>query len=155
MSDERQVVPGEIIAYRSWILDGTLRRPRLLSLNEKALWPANDWIVAACRWNHEDGIPGENCSCGIHAARTRGHLMDMNYHDWGRGYGDPELVVGEVALAGKVIPGDQGWLAERARPYRLWVPHLRWRWANSLQRAYRVPAGVINPQTEEEPRAWT
>jgi hypothetical protein len=67
----------------------------------------------------------------------------MGYNE----YLDPDdpTILGEVALAGKVIVGTKGYRASRARPRRLYVPHSKWRLAKPLQDAYCVPVDRANP----------
>lgn len=140
-------IAGEIMAFRSWdVTDSLWTRAgaRLLSLNG-TLWPTSAWLEADCELNHE--IPDEVCSCGIYAARTRGHLVSLAYNDGGGR--NVVRAIGEVALVGKVIPGTQGWRASRARPVRLWVPYDQWRLANSLSQAYAIPVGLSDTLTVE------
>jgi hypothetical protein len=130
----------EIVAFRGWLLDTGWRRVDLVSLDGEFPWPTDAWTVAECP--HGCGeIPGERCRCGIYAARDRAHLHRIGY------MGERADVVGEVGLAGKVIPAALGWRAEKARVRRLWVPHVLWEHAPALQRAYRVPVDLTNPFT--------
>ncbi len=59
--------------------------------------------------------PAAGCTCGLYASRDldrlRGHLL----------FGLRRMVVGEVSLWGKVIPGQHGYRAEYAYPRRLLV----------------------------------
>ena len=57
--------------------------------------------------------PGEGCTCGIYAARNLRHLRGQLL------LGLTPMVVGEVAMWGKVIPGQHGYRAEFAYPKRL------------------------------------
>jgi hypothetical protein len=151
VSDRAPDVAGEIIGYRAWYLDARwqLDPPTLYSINggrsdgDGQPWPHRDWMVAACggRRTPDEVIPHESCfGCGIHAARDREHLVDLGYND-----SDGLVVIGEVALSGKVIPGDLGWRAQRARPLRLWLPYDRWQLVRRLSEAYGVPVGLTNP----------
>jgi hypothetical protein len=128
----------EIVAFRGWGLARGWRRVELLSFN-RFVWPTGAWTVAECRGGCGADIPGERCTCGIYAARDREHLLRIGY------MGDYAQVVGEVGLAGKVIPGDLGWRAARARVRRLWVPHALWELARPLAAAYGVPVALTNP----------
>jgi len=71
--------------------------------------------------------------------RTREYLVGLGIHH--RYAKDHPVVIGEVALSGKVIPASHGFRAERARPLWLEVPHELWRLANQLDEAYG-PDGV-------------
>lgn len=141
MSD--YVVPdviGEVIAFRAWIAsyDDELDLPVLLSLNGEE-WPPHDWMVAECSRRCEpEELPGVRCSCGIYAATDPKHLAKLRYNR------EKNAVVGEVALAGRIIPGTRGWRAARARIVRLWVPYDKWELANDLVQEYRVPVHLAN-----------
>ncbi len=128
----------EIVAFRGWHLERGWRRVELLSFTGAFTWPTDAWAVAECGRCGGD-IPGETCSCGIYAARDRAHLHRIGY------MGDTAEVIGEVGLAGKVIPGTLGWRAAKARVRRLWVPHALWEYARPLAAAYGVPVTLTNP----------
>lgn len=71
-------------------------------------WPPRDWLRATCRKDPEHSPPEEGCTCGIYAVaeerRARPYVWKA-----------PLTVLARVGLAGKIIPGDRGWRAERAR----------------------------------------
>ena len=117
-----------IVGWRAWRVHDTGLHVRLVSeyspmhgLSDwEAIWPPDRWHFAVCKHHEDDPThepPMEGCSCGLYAANTPERLKELGY---GR-YSDTR-VLGAVALAGKVIPGTQGYKAERARPLRLWVP---------------------------------
>jgi hypothetical protein len=134
--DDLPVVPGEVEAWRAWVvLTAGYREPRLRSLYFDTVWPTDAWLLAE----------GDH---GICAARDREHLVSM--HRWGD-RGAPRYVtaaevtaIGRVGLAGVVIPGERGYRAERARPLSLLLPYAHWELVESLRRAYRVPVGLSN-----------
>jgi hypothetical protein len=140
-------VAGEALGWRAWQLVGTLKVPRLMSINaaghavshEDAIWPTKRWFIAMCPRGHIEDIPVEGCSCGLYAARDREHLVKLAYGSYGA---DAIHVIGEVGFAGKVIPGSQGWKAERGRIRSLVVPYEFWRYADPLAEAYNVPVTV-------------
>jgi hypothetical protein len=154
---------GEIDAWRAWQIVGDLDLPRLESASQSAslngadaIWPTNRWFLAKCLRIPEhnalqrllddgtigrdefEGIPVEHCSCGIYAAKTLEQLSRLHY---GAYHDVADKVVGEVAFAGKLIEGCQGWRAEKARIKRLWLPHKLWRYAEPLDAAYGVEVG--------------
>lgn len=135
MSDRAPDVAGEIVAVRTWELK---RLPRgdavLLSLNG-TVWSGDGWQQAACGRSYGCETPGEDCSCGIYAAKSRLHLETLDYHD---------DVIGELALVGKVIVAENGYRAERARPLRLWVPFDDWDCAAPLAQRYGVTVGLAD-----------
>jgi hypothetical protein len=141
MQDRAPDVVGEVVAYRAWYADLRWdREARLVSFNG-AVWPCDAWLVAECAHDGCD-TPGEHCSCGIYAARDREHLLRMAYNR--HTYGESPIVIGEVGLVGKVIPGSQGWRAQKARPVRLELPHEHWRLVAPLRATYRVPVVLSN-----------
>jgi hypothetical protein len=134
-------VIGEILGFRSWEVSEDLL---LRSLNG-AIWKPDGWMIAECKTritshNHMN-IPVENCSCGIYAAKTRQHLADMSYNRYHPGM---RRVIGEVALAGKVIPGTQGYRALKARPTKLYVPYEFWQLVTPLAEKYDIPVTLDN-----------
>ncbi len=142
-------VVGEVNGWRAWRLVGTKTLPRLMSVTHTPLacsrdagadsiWPPGRWFRATCP-EHVETVPDEGHTCGIYAARSREHLIALGYGV----YADEEnRVVGEIAYAGKVIPGSQGYRGELARVKRLIVPYELWEWVEPLERAYHVPATV-------------
>ncbi len=89
----------------------------LCSLNKLKTWPAGKPLVAQCPLGMDHGpLPGEQCGCGIYAAIDLETLKELV-----QPHLESPLVVGEVALWGKVIPAELGYRAEFAYPRRLWV----------------------------------
>jgi hypothetical protein len=143
---------GEIIGWRAWrvnvmSLDG--QSVRLQSVTKRTAWLPNQWLHAKCEvGRHPDAkVPVKSCSCGIYAAKHRPHLTGMHYHVYEI---DSTVVIGEVALAGKVVPGTQGWRAEKARPVRLLVPWTRWKLAQPLELTYGIPVELDNTLKKED-----
>ena len=155
---------GEIEAYRAWRVKGTRELPLLASATHSGtIWYPQRWTFAECsRSSAKDkrtcpnskndnagpGVPGESCSCGLYAGRDLDHLVDLGY---GHYYDDAHpTFIGAVGLAGKVIPGSQGWRAEKGRIIRLYVPiHLK-EWITPLQRFYGVEVLLRNTFVKEE-----
>jgi len=139
------VVPdviGEITGYRAWRVVGSLKLPLLGSVTHReAIWHPDRWTVATCGGNLECHrctdwrVPGEGCSCGLYAARDRRHLTGMPYVN----EHEKPVFIGEVGFVGKVIPGSQGWRAERGRVKRLFVPFHHYRWIEPIEALYNVP----------------
>jgi hypothetical protein len=146
----------EIVGWRAWKIVGPSKSPRLASVTwthngAPFIWPGRRWTFARCR-DRSCETPGEHCSCGIYAARTRSHLIgELGY----AAYNDKDVrVVGEVGLAGKVIPGTQGWRAEKARVMKLYVPAEHWKLAIPLAKTYRCKIAVDNTwETESQVRS--
>lgn len=140
------VVPGEVVGWRAWVVvTSGYREPRLRSLYFDVVWPTDDWLVAEAA--HPDRTPH-----GICAARDREHLVAM--HRYGssahpryvEGGGEHRGVaaIGEVGLAGVIIPGERGYRAEKARPLSILLPYAAWELVEPLRRAYRVPVSLAN-----------
>lgn len=144
-SDGTMIVPdviGEVIGWRVWRVmhpyDAKLVRLQSLGAGgttHAVPWTPGKTMQAFCARDHV--IPAKSCSCGFYAARTQEHLLSMSYHR-SRDFDDPNdvLVIGEVAMSGRIIPGTQGWRAQRVRPKTILVPYSRWKAAKTLKAAY-------------------
>lgn len=145
-SDPTPIVPdmvGAVVAWRAWKIgaDGLLHS---VSMTDVA-WRPREAIQAACSKRsapHEP--PGEDCDCGIYAAKTREHLESMHYPNYNYQLGDPSVCVGEVWLWGGIVPGSQGWRAQFAYPKRLLVPHEAYLAVADLRALYGVPVKLEN-----------
>lgn len=120
-----------VVGWRYWRLDR--ERTRLRSLTGHAeVWPVGRAFEAVCRHAGRDstdvryqfvggykrsrhGAPEQGCTCGIYAARDLKTLRAKMLFGLGL------MVVGEVSLWGKVIPGTRGYRAQLAYPRRLYV----------------------------------
>jgi hypothetical protein len=99
--------------------------------------------------DEEDHRPPEpDCTCGIYAARSHRSLREMGYAAGPDDRHAPD-VVGEVWLWGRMMESTEILRAEFAYPKRLYVPHLRWRWAPPLRDLYGVPVEIKNVFTME------
>lgn len=145
-------VLGEVTGFRAWGLQWNGRVPRLFSVTAGSfgielidtIWPTNRWLQATCPNGHEPGeVPVEDCSCGLYAAKTLEQLVTLQYGAYGA-EGVQDKAVGEVAFAGKVIEGTQGWRAERGRIVRLWLPLHQWKAVEPVGRTYGVPVGLLD-----------
>jgi hypothetical protein len=148
-----------LIGWRYWRLSH--RSGRLRSLTGLGPeWEPRRALSARCRFSSYDPTdrrfqmvggftrrahrsPGEKCTCGIYAARDLGHLRGQLL------IGFTPMVVGEVELWGKVVPGAHGFRAEFAYPKSL---HLITRIADGARTerslealaVYEVPVEVLN-----------
>lgn len=149
---------GEVVAYRAWRVIGTVAVPMLASATFGSfIWHPQRWTFADCHGRDTcpnssgdqagPGVPGEHCSCGLYAARDRDHLVDLQYN---RYHDDAHpTFIGEVGLAGKVIPGSQGWRAEKGRIRKLWVPAHLLEYVEPLRRLYGVEVETANTFAKE------
>jgi hypothetical protein len=106
-----------IIGWRYWRADTGW----LCSLNRLKTWPAGRALEARCSLSdagasHEEPPPGERCGCGIYAATHLEILKEIVHPDL-----DSPLIVGEVALWGRIVPAQLGFRAQYAYPRRLWI----------------------------------
>jgi len=110
-----------IVAHRIWHWDAA----GLASLND-SLWVPKQPMVATCYrpacqskgYNAETGgwkndAPSENCSCGVYAAKSIGHLQQCGYGWWG--------LHGDVYLWGKIWEHKLGYRAQYAYPKNLTI----------------------------------
>jgi hypothetical protein len=139
-----------VLGWRAWRVDWLGRVPTLFSVAgrgsvEDQLWPPRRWMVAKCPNGHVETIPDESCTCGLYAAKDLDQLISLGYGYWHQM--DAAIVLGEVAYAGKVIEGSQGWRAARGRLNRLWVPAHKYEWAAPIERHYRIPVGLADWRT--------
>jgi len=140
------VVPdvlGEIVGWRAWnvldVGDGEVRLGSVTHTNY--IWKPNSFVIAECTLHTVEEIPHEKHSCGFYAAKTREHLLSMSYHR----YTDvDDIVIGEVGLSGKVIPGTQGWRAQKARIKKVYVPYEKWRLLKKIEEVYNVECELSN-----------
>jgi hypothetical protein len=152
---------GEVVGWRAWKVIGEQRFPLLASVTHSGtVWHPDRWTFATCRGEArcqgpdprcpvEGGsIPGEGHSCGLYAAASRAQLVELGYARPSRyakpGGGEEVVFIGEVGFAGKIVPGTQGWRAQKGRIVRLYVPFFHWRYVEPLEELYRVPVVLEN-----------
>jgi hypothetical protein len=114
---------------------------RLSSIGYPSVWPPKGRMQAECMRKRCSTAPGDGCNCGIHAlAVVHDVLNAVPLALW------PPLVVGRVALWGRVVPGTRGWRAQFAYPSSLMVVE-RWPWRckrlPQLESAYGVSATAV------------
>lgn len=153
-------VVGEILGWRAWYIIESPRGPRLRSLNTGHVasgdheWEPGEIQYARCPagvhlspTNRMDAelmpfdaqVPNEGCSCGFYSAISREHLISLNHYHLYDVENSLPVCIGQVALAGKVIPGSQGWKAQQVWPVKLHVPYEYWKLVKPLQTAYGIP----------------
>jgi hypothetical protein len=107
------LIPSALYGLRTWRPAEGDGGPRLAGPQSGAVWPTGgDWLEARC--SREDGhaAPAADCTCGIHAWHPR------------RGSARTVLaarreIPGVVEACGAVEVHEDGFRAERARPYAL------------------------------------
>jgi hypothetical protein len=132
-----------IIGWRAWaLIGGGGSGPRLSSIGYPCMWLPGEALAAEClRVSRCMPMPGEECDCGVHALNDLDAVIENIPRPlW------PPLVLGRVALWGRVIAGSRGWRAEFAYPKNLIVMERRpWRFKKrwELERAYGVPVTAM------------
>jgi hypothetical protein len=167
-TDPAELIPDgiePIVGWRYWGCD-TLNSPGgeacwLTSITRFSTWPARKPTRARCSYAalHEaggSGIPHASCSCGVYAVSDLDMLKEVadptegTLDQVGHAGGDRAVVVGTVAIWGRIVPGEWGWRGEQAYPRELWVVGETVRMddpsklAARLQAAYQVPVGVCD-----------
>ncbi len=150
----------EVIGFRAWRVATTENGPRLKSPLFDLTWEPHEWMTAYCgsggHENHVDGCnphnghgpgasdpalwsPVKNCGgeyghgCGFYAGRTREHLIKLGYGNYTT---HSPSVIGQVQMAGKIIPATNGWRAQKCRARHIYVPHEFWELARDLRAVY-------------------
>ncbi len=148
----------EVIGYRGWDIshNGPNGEIRLESPVFDLTWAPGQWQVAECHSvngqmeahgpNNPDPAlwsPVKSCGdgahgCGFYAGRTREHLIQLGY---GRYSEHHPRVIGQVQMAGKIIPASNGWRAQRVLVRTIYVPFEAWKMAAEIKAEYG-PHGV-------------
>lgn len=102
-----------LVGWRYWRVESSA----LTSLTRSVYWPPLKRYEADCRLSARHGpVPAAQCHCGIYAAKDLDTLKEL---------ATPNvrlpLVVGKVALWGRVIPAERGYRAQYGYPKRLWL----------------------------------
>jgi hypothetical protein len=135
------LVAAPLYGLRRWtvVVDGEVER--LASPQQKTIWSAHgEWTYAACPRGHEAPVAG--CDCGVHAWHpSRWSAREVLAARAG--------VAGVVEAQGPVEVHEDGFRAERARPYALVQtpgrnPHL----IRRLAASYDVPIAEVHGPDE-------
>jgi hypothetical protein len=131
---------GEIRAWRVWAAVPVAGEMRLHSFYAAVIWPPGEIVRAVCRRQDlrfqqmgkpHDGEPppAKECACGIYGVDSpdRSDIRQFVRHPlWSphceRSPEQALVVLGEVALWGRIRVGRSGWRAEFARPLALALP---------------------------------
>ncbi len=146
MSDA-PLVPGPIYGLRTWEVDVGDEGERLAAPQRGIVWPTGgEWLTATCPRPEGHRAPAPDCECGIHALHpTRAGAR--------RVLAQRRTVPGIVEAEGAVELHDQGFRAERGRPYALvLVPGRNERLIRRLAETYATP--VVEVAGADELVAW-
>ena len=122
-----------IEAWRTWLVVRTGEGLRLGSVMYASCWPVRACMHATCRpqpggWpglvdsgRHAHDSPAADCRCGIYGASELAEAA--RYLDTVGPVGEPVAwsVIGRVSLWGRVFENTDGWRAQFAYPYELFV----------------------------------
>lgn len=126
------LVPSPLYGLRTWTVVGDAGSERLAGPHQTLTWPpAGAWLEATCAAGHVS--PARDCACGVHAWHPRPRWARRVFATRG-------TVPGVVEASGAIEVHEDGFRAQRARPYALVLPPGRnARLVGRLAVAYGVP----------------
>jgi hypothetical protein len=105
------LVPSPLYGLRTWTVVGDAGCERLAGPHRAVAWPAEgEWLEATCAARHES--PARDCDCGVHAWHPRRRSAR-------RIVAARREIPGLVEASGAIEVHDDGFRAQRARPYAL------------------------------------
>jgi hypothetical protein len=112
---EPPLIPAPLYGLRTWRLVADADGERLTGVAQATTWPdGGTWLDAACGSGGEHDAPQPDCDCGIHAWHPRRSSAR-------RVLASRFEVPGIVEAAGAVEVHEEGFRAQRGRPYALFV----------------------------------
>ena len=139
------LVPSPLYGLRTWAVAGDAGTERLAGPHQALIWPPGGaWLEATCVAGHPS--PARECDCGVHAWHPRPRWAK-------RVVAAREAIPGVVEASGAIEVHEDGFRAQRARPYALVLaaghnPAL----VGRLAVAYRVP--VVEAEHPDAVLAW-
>lgn len=111
--DGTPLVPTPVYGLRAWRVVGEHGAERLAGPQQDAAWPAGgEWLQAECSQTPGHKAPAGGCGCGLHAWHpTRRFARKI--------LSGRREVPGVVEARGSIEVHDDGFRAERARPFAL------------------------------------
>jgi hypothetical protein len=107
------LVPSPLYGLRTWSAVGEQGSERLAAPHQAVTWPAGGaWLEARCPVGHTP--PANGCDCGIHAWHPRKRWARRIMALRGK-------IPGVVEASGPIELHEDGFRAQRARPYALVV----------------------------------
>ena len=140
------LIATPVYGLRTWTVTGEPGNERLAGPHRGEPWPTGGaWLEAVCpREGHDSPAPG--CDCGIHAWHPRRRTARKIFA------GRRELP-GVVEASGAIEVHEDGFRAERARPYALVLPPGRNAGlAHRLAETYDVP--VVEVRSPDDVLRW-
>jgi hypothetical protein len=129
------LVATPVYGLRTWTVRGERPDERLAgAYRDAAPWPAGGaWLEASCTGAEGHSAPAPQCSCGVHAWHPRARAAR-------RILAGRREVPGIVEASGAIEVHEDGFRAQRARPYALLLaPGRNAALAHRLGEAYQVP----------------
>ena len=112
MSDT-PLVPTPLFGLRTWTFVGEKGAERLVGLQQGATWPLGGaWLAATCMQTSGHQPPAPDCGCGIHA-------WHPSRRSARRVLASRREIPGIIEARGAIEVHEDGFRAERARPYAL------------------------------------
>jgi hypothetical protein len=139
MSDE-PLVATPVYGLRTWSVSGERPDERLAAAyRDSAPWPTRGvWLEASCPVAEEHTAPAPQCGCGAHGWHPRSRAAR-------RILARRRQVPGIVEASGAIEVHEDGFRAERARPYALLLaPGRNAGLAHRLAEAYQVPVVKVD-----------
>jgi hypothetical protein len=123
-----------VYGLRTWTITGTPGEERLTGPHRGEPWPTGGtWLEATCPRGEGHAAPASACDCGIHAWHPRSRAAR-------RIFATRRELPGVVEASGAIEVHEEGFRAERARPYALFLARGRnARLAHRLAGTYDVP----------------
>jgi hypothetical protein len=142
------LVPTPVYGLRTWTVRGERPDERLAgAYRDAAPWPAGGaWLEASCSGAEGHSAPAPQCSCGVHAWHPRRRAAR-------RILAGRREVPGIVEASGAIEVHEDGFRAQRARPYALLLaPGRNAALAHRLGEAYQVP--VVEVAGPDDVLGW-
>src|SRR4051812_8958666 len=114
LSEDGPLVPGALYGLRAWAVTGEPGAEELVGAYAGVPWPPGRWLEATCSKGQAHAAPGHDCTCGIYALHPRPGTARRVLAVRGR-------IGGIVEATGAVEVHEEGFRAERARPYALMI----------------------------------
>jgi hypothetical protein len=147
VSSDAPLVATPVYGLRTWTVSGERPDERLAGAYRDAPWPAGGaWLEASCPSAEGHSAPAPRCDCGIHAWHPRPRAAR-------RILAGRREIPGIVEASGAIEVHEDGFRAERARPYALLLaPGRNAALARRLGEAYHVP--IVEVRREDDVLGW-
>jgi hypothetical protein len=144
---EAPLIPAPLYGLRTWRLAADERGESLRATSHATQWPSDgEWLEASCTSSGDHSAPAAGCSCGIHAWHPRRNSAR-------RVLASRFDLPGIVEAAGAVEVQEDGFRAERGRPYALVVTPGRNK-NQAVRLAERYRAQVVEVAGADALLAW-